>query len=63
MKTYDQHAKDIEIMRTNDGYMVLDTQTDEYLHDSNGDNCFNFYEQAKILAHDLVKTRLEHQED
>ncbi len=62
MKTYDQYAKDVEIMQTNDGYMVYDHQTDDYLYDENNDNCFDLYSEASKLADDLIKTRLDHQE-
>jgi hypothetical protein len=35
-----------KIIETNDGFMVEDFETGEYLHDSNGDNLFNSYDYA-----------------
>jgi hypothetical protein len=63
MFTYDDLADDLEVLETDDGYMVYDHQTDEYLYDENGDNCFDKYFKACQLAEDLIKTRLEHQND
>lgn len=63
MKDYQKLSQDVEIMRTSEGYMVYDHQTDDYLHDANGDNCFTTIQQATQLFEDLIKTRLEHLED
>ena len=38
-----------EIMKTNDGYMVYDTQTGDYLCDGSGDNLFDSYAYAEDL--------------
>jgi hypothetical protein len=62
MKTYDDFAKQVEILETDEGYMVLDTDCDEYMHDDTGDNCFTSYTYALKMAHDLIMTRLEHQD-
>ena len=57
---YEDLADDIEIIETDNGYMVFDHQTDDYLYDENKDNCFDDYFKACQLADDLIKTRLEH---
>ena len=62
MKTYDDYAEDIEIIETDDGYMVLDHDCEEYLYDDCGEHCFTSYTYACKLAHELIETRLEHQE-
>lgn len=38
-----------ELMKTNDGYMVRDTDTDEYICDGRGDNLFESYAYAEDL--------------
>jgi hypothetical protein len=38
-----------KIIQTNDGYMVENVHTGDYLHDSNGDNLFNSYDYALTL--------------
>lgn len=60
---YEELGQDIEILKTSEGYMVLDTQTDEYLYDENGDNCFDNYLKACELRLDLITTRMEHYYD
>jgi hypothetical protein len=57
---YEDLAEDIEIIETDDGYMVFDHQTDDYLYDENKDNCFDDYFKACKLADDLIQTRLDH---
>lgn len=63
MKTYDDYADDIEIIETDDGYVVLDNDCGEYLSDEYGDKYFTSYTYACKLAHELIEARLEHQED
>ena len=50
-----QLSKDFEIMRTSEGYMVYDHQIDDYLHDAQGDNCFNRLEDALNLCQKRIK--------
>ena len=48
---------EIEIIKTSNGFMVYDHDCDEYLHDINGDNCFDVFQVAATLKFDLEKTR------
>lgn len=51
-----------EILRTDDGFMAYDHDCDEYLHDENGDNCFDGYSYAMELVNDAIATVQEHQD-
>lgn len=48
-----------EIMKTPDGYMVYDTQTDDYLCDGDGYNLFDEYKYAE----DLMNTHINHTQE
>lgn len=63
LELYDDLCEDIQIIETDDGYMVLDMQTDQLLKDENGDICFTDYSNACKLAEELIQTRIEHYYD
>ena len=42
-----------DIMNTSNGFMVFDTEADDYLHDANGDNCFDDRAEAiKLIGYE-----------
>ena len=43
----------IEIIKTPNGYMAYDTESDEYLEDSDGNNLFDTMQEAQELK-DIV---------
>ena len=45
----------LEIIKTNDGYMVQSTEGD-YVCDANGDNLFDTYEEAEAVFYGLPRT-------
>ena len=45
----------LEIIKTNDGYMVQKDDGD-YICDANGDNLFDTYEEAEDLMHTHLMT-------
>jgi len=52
-----------QIFNTNEGFMVIDYDCDEYLYDENGDNCFSGIKSAINLLNDAIATVLEHQDE
>jgi hypothetical protein len=44
-----------KVIKTNDGFMVVDESTGEYAHDEEGDNCFDSIEEAQQLLFNMTK--------
>lgn len=38
-----------KVIKTNDGFMVIDQYSSEYVHDEQGDNCFDSEREAQKL--------------
>lgn len=39
-----------DVQKTNNGFMIHDIMTEDYLHDDNGDNCFDTFEEiSKVM--------------
>jgi hypothetical protein len=43
-----------EIMKTSDGYMAYDNESDDYLDDENGNNLFDKLSDAQKLIDDTI---------
>jgi len=44
-----------QIQKTSEGFMALDVPKDEYLHDEDGNNCFDTIEEAQALIVKALK--------
>lgn len=51
----DERIERYEVMKTSEGYMAYDSETDEYLHNSQGDNCFTTWHEAAALINELLE--------
>ena len=46
-----------EIIKTNDGYMILTRPATDYLHDSNGDNLWDTHAEAQAVIDKMPKLK------
>ena len=64
MDIFDEIADDeliydrFEVLATSEGFMPLDVDTGDYLHDDSGNNCFdNYWEAAALIDREIIKIR------